>query len=128
MKICDVIDEVKRVKRGYDIDDNVIIRGINTVEAMVFNEIVKGRVGEEKYKEFSSYDYDTSRDTQLLIPEPYSNMYEYYCLAQVDAEFDETDRYENDMTRFNQSYKDYAIFYTREHSQIHNYNYYHGGK
>lgn len=127
MKIYSVIDEVKRLKKGYEIDEAAVIKSINDVEMMVLSEIVKGRQGEERYKDFSGYSSDTDRNTELKIPAPYANMYVYYALANIDLEFDEIERYENDIIRFNQSYKDYSLVYVREHRQLKKYNHHYGG-
>lgn len=127
MKICDVIDEVMRVKRGYEVNEKQIINGIETVEQMVFNEIVLGREGEERYNEREKYTEETSRSVELKIQQPYCKMYVSYCEAMIDSEYDEIDRYQNDMMRFNQDFKDYAVMYSRTHRQINNYNYNYGG-
>lgn len=72
--------------------------------------------GEEiEIKGFHGYDDDTDRDTELLVPDTYADLYVHYLMAQVDYYNAEFDRYGNTSTMFNQSYQNFANYWMREH-------------
>lgn len=64
---------------------------------------------------YSGYNVNSNRDTVLLVPDPYSEMYFYYLAAQVDLNNGETGKYNNSKTLFNNSYLTYSDYYTRTH-------------
>lgn len=67
---------------------------------------------------FDGYDEDTDSATPLLVPEPYSDVYIKYLMAQIDFHLAEIARYNNDMILFNTAYDDLARWYHRTHRPL----------
>ena len=54
-------------------------------------------------------------DTDLLVEEPYDELYVYYLMAQIDLAYDETDKYNKHMMLFNSAFQTFAKHYRRNH-------------
>lgn len=64
---------------------------------------------------FSGYDSSTDlQNTELLVPEPYAELYFNYLEAQVCYHNGEYDKYNNAITLFNSAYESYAAYYNRQ--------------
>lgn len=57
-------------------------------------------------------------DTVLLAKEPYSGMYLYWLMAQIDLALGELTRYNNDMMLYNMALTEYAVDYKRTHLPV----------
>ena len=57
-------------------------------------------------------------DTVLLAEEPYTNLYLYWLMAQVDLALGELTRYNNDMMLYNLALTEYAVDYKRRHLPV----------
>ena len=64
---------------------------------------------------FHGYDQSTPRDTVLLVPEPYTNVYIYWLLSQIDLGNAEINKYNNDSAMFKAAWNEYSDHYTAEH-------------
>jgi hypothetical protein len=60
-------------------------------------------------------DKGTADDSLLLAPEPYSGVYLYWLMAQIDLTLGELARYGNDMALYNSSLNAFAVRYKAEH-------------
>lgn len=56
--------------------------------------------------------------TVLLAPEPYSAVYLYWLMAQVDLALGELTRYTNDMKLYNGALEDFAVWYKTHHRPV----------
>lgn len=52
--------------------------------------------------------YDIDIDVELMAPEPYDTIYEYYLKAMIDKENEDFEGYQNNMQFFNSEFKDFA--------------------
>ena len=57
-------------------------------------------------------------DTVLLAKEPYSGIYLYWLMAQIDLALGELTRYNNDMMLYNMALTEYAVDYKRTHLPV----------
>ena len=64
------------------------------------------------------YDQDTDADHILLIPEPWSQCYVFYLLAQIDFFNQETFSYNNNMARFRAEFQGYTDYYNKTNKPI----------
>lgn len=118
MNISQVIDNVKRLKSGYDISDEQIIADINRVEMNIIHNIVCGRYGDKEILEnYGNYDIDTPRDTELVAPAPYDTIYQEFCCSQIDLQYEDSERYQNDSIVYNNTYSLLKSFWYRTHPQ-----------
>ena len=96
----------------YTEDDK--IRWLSNLDGLIFCEII-GSYEEEEEKTFSGYTNTTPKDTELLVQDPYSDVYIKYLFAQIDFNNAEYTRYNNSMMMYNMAYIAFADYYNREH-------------
>lgn len=94
------------------------IQWLSEVDGYVWRELIKTHEGIPAGVEFVGYDQDTELDTQLLVPEPYTNIYEHWMAAQMDLKNAENGKYTQSMIGFNNAYQTYADYYNRHHMPI----------
>ena len=91
------------------------IRWLSRVDAMVKRLILDPHKGADQIK-FRGYDETTPRDTGLLVPEPYDEMYGAYLRAQIDYHNREFDPYNNEIETFHAVFGAYGDDYRSRHS------------
>lgn len=126
MTINEVIEDVRRIKTGFDLDDRRIIGSINYVEMKLLKDVIRGREGEDEYRSRGNYSSGTERDAVLIAPAPFDSMYIDYCCAIIDREQEETELYENDIIAYNMQFAAFKNYWWRTHRQAQKYRY-HGG-
>lgn len=120
MNIQRVIDNVRRMRAGYEITDETAIELINRAEKDVFENIYKGR---EDAPADRSYSIDTDRSTELSVPEPYAELYQNYIAAHLDLETEDATRYENSAAAYTACFEGFKTFWFRNHKQTRKYQY-----
>ena len=127
MTLEKVIGRVRSLKSGYDVSDEDIIRYINEVEMEIIGNVISNREGDnEIVGTYGNYQLDTDRGFELLVPAPYDRIYEAYCAAQIDRDYEEAERYPVDMSVYNQLRQDFGAWWFRTHSQKKRYNFHIG--
>ena len=117
MTINGLISEVDDLKPN-QYGDEQKIKWINKVEGMVVREIINTHEPDEEYADaadFKEYTELTNMDTELLVKEPYTDLYKFYLFAMIDMHNEEYDRYQNSFQMFNISYQEFANYYNRTH-------------
>ena len=113
MTIQEVLTRIDNLKPNqYKITQK--IAWISDIDGVIYKEIIKTHVNEED-NEFVGYDDTTDLSTELLACEPYSELYVYYLMAQIDFCNGEYTRYNNTSALFNQAYQNYVNYYNRTH-------------
>lgn len=64
---------------------------------------------------FEGYDATTDLGTELIVPFPYTDIYQYYLMSEIDLANGETDRYANDRELFNNAYLTFSDYFTRKY-------------
>jgi hypothetical protein len=127
MTIAEVIERVIRARVGCKTEESRIIEDINRVEMNVIGYVVTGRVGDDEIKaRYGNYNEETDRSRGLLVPAPYDTIYIDYCCAQIDREFEDSERYANSMTAFNAALGEFKREYWKSHRQKKRYQYFGG--
>lgn len=127
MTLEKVIGRVRNLKSGYDVSDEDIIRYINEVEMEIIGNVISNREGDnEIVGTYGNYQLDTDRGFELLVPAPYDRIYESYCAAQIDRDYEEAERYPVDMSVYNQLRQDFGAWWFRTHPQKKRYNFHIG--
>ena len=94
MTLDKVIERVRKLKSGYDVSDEDIISYINEAEMEIISNVISNREGDnEIVGTYGNYQLDTDRGFELLVPAPYDRIYEAYCAAQIDRDYEEAERY-----------------------------------
>lgn len=116
MTLNEIITLVGELK-PHQFEDNVLIGWINAVEGKLVNEVFCMREEDERIKtlDYSKYDELTDMDTELLVPDPYTDLYKYYLFSMIDLTNEETDRYTNSMIMFNNSWQEFVNYWYRTH-------------
>ena len=124
MTLDKVIERVRKFKSGYDVSDEDIISYINEAEMEIISNVISNREGDnEIVGTYGNYQLDTDRGFELLVPAPYDRIYEAYCAAQIDRDYEEAERYSVDMSVYNQLRQDFGAWWFRTHPQKKRYNF-----
>lgn len=125
MTIEQVIDNVKRLKRDYAVNDEQIIADINKVEMYIVLNVAANREGgNEIAREYGKYDLQTDRGKELLVPAPYDGIYEAFCASMIDLQYEDSERYVNDSIVYKDLLNDFTSYWYRTHRQTRYNRYY----
>ena len=83
------------------------IRWLTELEGRIINELLKNRK-EYSHLTFQGYAEDLPVTTELIIPDPYSDIYVYWLFMKTDYTNNETDRFNNDAVMYNTAYLAYV--------------------
>lgn len=87
---------------------------LSDLDGMVFREIFD--VHEHSpVAAFNGYDQDTDLATDLLVREPYVDIYQHYMATQMDIANMESGKYAQDMQLYNNAWATFGDYWTREH-------------
>lgn len=129
-QILALVDEINT--NSYD--SKVKIDWLSKLDGRVFNDVIlthehdlvpENSESEDDETEevnlveptFSGY-ANVSLNTELLIPDTYSDVYRDYLMAMIAYSNGETERYQNSMIMFNSNYQEYLDWYNRTHMPI----------
>ncbi len=85
---------------------------LNSLDGQIFNEIILTHEHEEG-AEYTPLSLGTD---ELLVPFPYTNIYNYWLQAMIDLENGETAKYTVQMQMFNAAYENYSHWYNRRYA------------
>ena len=109
MTLLEVIERVKAEKpNAYS--EETMVGWLNQLEKINQSEIM-GRDGDE----IIEYTWKDDGETELLIPEPYDDVYVNYVKAMVDYNNKEYSSYNINGQMFNSTYRTYANWYKRKY-------------
>lgn len=114
MTIGEIIAHVDELKPNL-YQKHMKIKWLSDVEGNVIREILNIHEREEGSIDFKGYE---TEETELLVPEPYTDLYVYYLMAQIDFAQAEYDRYNNATIRFNEAYDRFRRWYNQKHRPI----------
>ena len=116
MKIIDAISKVDDLKPNrYDEEHKV--GWLSNLDLRVKNEIIDTHEGASETS-FTGYNLDVDKNTKLLVPAPYDEMYIHWLMAQIDLANGEYNKYNAEITMFNTEWEDYAKHYNCTHMPI----------
>ena len=112
MKIIEAINRIDSLKHNtYSESEKVL--WLSEVDLEVKNTVLDTHEGNEV--EFTGYDDDTDRQTELLIPAPYDKAYLLWMEAQIDYYNGEYDKYNNALEMFYEALDGFKKHYNRTH-------------
>lgn len=113
MKIIDAINRIDSLKHNtYTQSDKV--EWLSRLDVMVKSHIIDTHEGGEDVI-FTGYDDSTDLQTELLIPEPYSEVYLRWMEAQIDYYNGEYGKYNAALSMYNAAFGAYVNHYNRTH-------------
>lgn len=113
MKVIEAVQKVKDLKNN-TYDQAYMIEWLSRVDSMVKRLIIDTHEGGEDVI-FNGYNDQTDPGTELLVPEPYADMYLRYLEAQIDFHNREYGSYNNSMAAFQAVWDNYLNDYRRTH-------------
>lgn len=116
MKINEAISIIDDLKPNtYSQSDK--ITWLSHVDATVKSLIIDTHEGADDVT-FSGYDDSTDLNTELLVPEPFDELYLRWLEAQIDYYNGEYGKYNNAIVMYNAAYKAYQNEYNRTHMPL----------
>lgn len=113
MTIIDAINKIDALKHNtYSRSDKV--SWISRLDSMVKRMIIDTHEGSESVN-FTGYDDSTDLNTELLVPEPFDEVYLRWIEAQIDYHNGEYNKYNNAILMYNAAFEAYQNYYNRTH-------------
>lgn len=111
MTINEVLDEVDRIAKNNSIDRNQKIKWLDRLDRSIFNDLLQYK--KDNVESFDGYTSETDEDTELLVCNPYDELYVYYILAQINLVQQEVKYYNNNIAVYEDKYRNYRDFINR---------------
>lgn len=112
MKLGKIIELVNELKPNAYSEEH-LTRWVTDVENYAI-EGVFNRIDGRNY-EYVQYEYEKDRETELLIPEPYEEVYVHYLCSKIDYWDREMEAYNNSASMYNAAYKNFAAYMRRNY-------------
>jgi hypothetical protein len=117
MKIKEAIDRADELSPNAFSQDLKRI-WLSTLDHLIYEKIILTHEGHENVT-FAEYGEDTDLfETDLLVPEPFTEIYVYWLKAKMDEANGEYTAYIDDRQQYNTLYSDFSAWYNRTHMPI----------
>lgn len=117
MTIQEALDTTDELKPNM-MSPRLKMKFLTEIEQLIHGEIVLQHVHTEAQHERPVYTEDTDPQTELLVPDPYSDVYTKYLLTQIDRQNQEDGRYNVDRAQFENAYETMSDWWTRTHMPL----------
>ena len=116
MTIQGAITNVDRLKPN-QYTDTMKVKWLSKLDGQIYKEVFLTHEGNE-VEVFNGYD-DAGQDTVLLVPYPFDeDIYTYFLQAQIDKENGEMGKYNQNITLYNNAYRNFQNDYNRTHMPL----------
>lgn len=116
MTVIEAITRLNEMKpNGYGQEEK--IGWLSELDGIIKSTVVDTHAGGEKVS-FEGYDGSTPLDTVLIVSSPYDSLYLDWMSAKIDFANGEFARYNNSMTRYNDTFLSFTREYNRTHMPI----------
>lgn len=115
--INQAIAKADSLKNDNRYDTEIKIQWLNNLDMMIADEIIRKHEDGKDFV-FKGYDANTPGDTELLVPEPYTDIYVHWLHSKMDLFNQDYERYNSSAAAFYSEYQNYAAHYNREHEPI----------
>lgn len=88
---------------------------LSDLDGLIWREVVLTHEGVDHGRTFDGYDQDTNPSTDLLAPEPYTDIYKHYMATKMDIANRETGEYAKDTVLFNNAWQTLCDYWNRKH-------------
>lgn len=113
MTIIEAINRVDALKpNGFTQTEK--IEWLSMLDGMIKRMVIDTHEGGEAI-EFNGYNDDTPMDTELLVGDPYDDIYLTWLEAKISYHNAEYAKYNNAIIRYNDIYKEFSNEYNRNH-------------
>ncbi len=115
MKVNEAIEILDKLRPNqYKIPQK--LRWLSDLDGKIFEDVFLTHE-DNQIKKFDKYTED-DMSRELLIPEPYTDVYQHYLSAQVYYNNNEMLRYSNSMIMYNNVLSEFEAWYNRKHKPI----------
>ncbi len=90
---------------------------LGRLDMLVADEIIRKHEDGKSF-DFMGYDENTPGETQLLVPEPYTDIYIHWLHSKMYLFEHDYERYNSATSAFYAAYQNYAAHYNREHRPV----------
>lgn len=97
-----------------NISEDIKVKWLSDLDYGIFIDVILTHEVTEEVN-FTPYDADTDRDTELLVPAPYDGMYPAYLKMKINSELYEYARYNANRDEFNAILADFKAYYNRNY-------------
>lgn len=106
------------VLKPHKYSDSIIVGWLSDLDQKIWQECLSWHkdTGEDEMRE--RYDPTTDLDTELLVPDPYSELYPTYIGMKIDYAHGEYGRYNNSMAAFNTQLSTFQDWVNRNYAPI----------
>ena len=111
-------------EKSNTIPDELKIGWLSSLDSSVFHTLVLTHETNDNIS-FSPYTTDTSEDTVLLIPEPFTDIYFHYLAMKTDLHYSDINKYNVDLSLYSSLYLEFERYYNRKYMPkkiTHNFN------
>ena len=113
MTLGEAIERIDVLKpNAYTVVDKV--GWLSTIEGMIKRTVIDSHEDGEDI-EFNGYDESTPLSTELLVGDPYTDIYVLWLESKIDYTNAEYIKYNNSITRFNDTFQLFSNEYNRQH-------------
>ena len=108
MKIIEAINQLDTLKpNAYNSGEKIV--WLSRLDTIIKKYIIDTHEGGDVT--FTGYDEATDQNTELLVAEPYDEMYIRWLEAQIDYANGEYERFNNSVELYNKAYEEYKKYY-----------------
>lgn len=116
MTIIEAINRIDELKpNGYQQTDKV--EWLSVLDGIIKRQIIDTHEDGDLVP-FEGYNDDTPLDTELIVKAPYDDLYIFWLESRIDYSNAEYSKYNNSITRYNDTYQQYMNDYNRSHMPV----------
>ena len=114
MNIQEAIDTIDKRKPNMTPTEQKVA-WLSDLDGRIWRELCLNSKTIPEGMSYEGYDDETERDTDLLAPEPYTDIYRHYMALQIDIDTRETNEYAKDQILFNNAWQELCDYWNRTH-------------
>ena len=111
MTIQQALDQIDGLYPNH-FEDALKISWLSELDGKIYHSVLLTH--DKEVEEFTGYNLETDRDTELIVPYPYDkSVYMRYLEMMLHQEYKEIERYNQAATLFNSAFIEYESWYNR---------------
>ena len=112
MVIAEAINRA-RARRDTELPDKILVKWLSDLDGQLWEDVVRKYEGPPSTRPSYADDADLN-GTELMIREPYDDLYVDYLTMRIDLDHADYERYNNDAMVFEMSRQSWADWFNRE--------------
>ncbi len=104
-------------EKSNTVPDELKIGWLSSLDSSVFHTLVLTHENTDNIS-FSPYTAESSEDTVLIIPEPFTDIYFHYLAMKSDLYYSDINKYSVDLALYSSLYLDFERYYNRKYMPI----------